>query len=79
MAEAFSAVSAPIQFYAFTSDWLYPPYQTEEMVDCLKGLGKEVEYHLIESAYGHDAFLLEHETFAPLVRSFLARITSGGI
>ncbi|BCS55713.1 homoserine O-acetyltransferase [Geobacter sp. SVR] len=71
MAEAFGTVTAPLQFFAFTSDWLYPPYQTEEMVTCLQNLGKPVEYHLISSAYGHDAFLLEHETFAPLVRSFL--------
>ena len=44
------------------------------MVTCLEELGKVVEYHLIESAYGHDAFLLEHENFAPLVMSFLAGI-----
>jgi len=74
MTEAFSNVKAPIQFYAFSSDWLYPPYQTEEMVTCLKQLGKKAEYHLITSAYGHDSFLLEHETFAPLVRDFLERI-----
>ncbi len=73
MAEAFAPVTAPIQFFAFTSDWLYPPYQTEEMATCLKEQGKEAEYHLITSAYGHDAFLLEHETFAPLVRDFLER------
>jgi len=71
MSEAFSQVKAPIQFYAFTSDWLYPAYQTEEMANCLKELGKPAEYHLITSAYGHDAFLLEHETFAPMVRGFL--------
>jgi len=74
LSEAFSPVSAPLQFFAFTSDWLYPPYQTEEMVNVLKGLNKPVEYHLIESAYGHDAFLLEHETFTPMVRSFLASL-----
>ncbi|HIJ81340.1 MAG TPA: homoserine O-acetyltransferase [Desulfuromonadales bacterium] len=74
MLEAFSNVTAPIQFYAFSSDWLYPPYQTEEMVTCLEKLGKPVEYHLINSAYGHDAFLLEHETFAPFVRDFLSRV-----
>lgn len=75
MAEAFSAVRAPLQFFAFSSDWLYPPYQTEEMVTCLNGLGKAAEYHMIESAYGHDAFLLEHETFTPLVRNFLDELT----
>ena len=74
MAEAFGQVAAPIQFFAFTSDWLYPPYQTEQMVHCLQELGRPVEYHLIPSAYGHDAFLLEHETFAPLLRAFLGRV-----
>lgn len=75
MADAFSRVQAPIQFFAFSSDWLYPPYQTEEMVRCLQELGKTVEYHLIPSAYGHDAFLLEHEAFTPIVRSLLERVS----
>ncbi|HEY5974382.1 MAG TPA: homoserine O-acetyltransferase, partial [Geobacteraceae bacterium] len=50
-------------------------YQTEEMVNILKGLGKPVEYHLIDSPYGHDAFLLEHETFTPQVRAFLEGVS----
>lgn len=78
MAEAFANVTAPLQFYAFTSDWLYPPYQTEEMVTSLREQNKPVEYHLISSSYGHDAFLLEHETFTPMVRSFLAGIGENG-
>jgi homoserine O-acetyltransferase/O-succinyltransferase len=73
MSEAFGQILAPIQFFAFTSDWLYPPYQTEEMHNCLLELGKDTEYHLIPSAYGHDAFLLEHETFSPMVKSLLDR------
>lgn len=72
MSEAFSQVRAPMQFFAFTSDWLYPPYQTEDIVTCLRELEKPVDYHLIKSSYGHDAFLLEHETFAPLVAEFLS-------
>ncbi len=75
--EAFAPVTAPIQFFAFTSDWLYPPYQTEEMARALTNLGKPAEYHLIPSSYGHDAFLLEHETFAPLVRTFLEKLGTG--
>ncbi len=74
MEEAFAPVSAPMQFFAFTSDWLYPPAQTEEMVDTLNTLGKKAEYHLITSAYGHDAFLLEHQAFTPMVRQFLEGI-----
>jgi homoserine O-acetyltransferase/O-succinyltransferase len=72
--EAFEPVRAKLQFFAFTSDWLYPPAQTEEMVAALQKLGKPVEYHLIESSYGHDAFLLEHETFTPMVREFLDQV-----
>jgi homoserine O-acetyltransferase/O-succinyltransferase len=72
--EAFAPVTAPLQFFAFSSDWLYPPYQTEEMVTALQNLGKTVDYHLIQSAYGHDAFLLEHETFTPMVRDFLKQV-----
>ena len=74
MEEAFAPVSARMQFFAFTSDWLYPPAQTEQMVASLEKLGKEPEYHLITSAYGHDAFLLEHETFTPMVQEFLDRV-----
>jgi homoserine O-acetyltransferase len=78
MADAFSRVTASLQFFAFTSDWLYPPYQTEEMFTCLQDLGKPSEYHLITSSYGHDAFLLEHETFAPMVQAFLAKVDDKG-
>ncbi len=71
--EAFAPVTAPLQFFAFTSDWLYPPYQTEEMVTALKNIGKPAEYHLINSSYGHDSFLLELETFTPMVREFIRK------
>ncbi|HEU0264125.1 MAG TPA: homoserine O-acetyltransferase [Geobacterales bacterium] len=75
--EAFAPIQAPLQFFAFSSDWLYPPYQTEEMVNVLRKLEKPVDYHLIPSAYGHDAFLLEHETFTPMVQEFLQRVEQG--
>jgi homoserine O-acetyltransferase len=44
------------------------------MVTVLEELGKDVDYHLISSPYGHDAFLLEHETFAPQIRGFLEKV-----
>lgn len=74
LTEALGRIQCPVQLFAFSSDWLYPPYQTEEMATILKQLGKDVEYHLIQSAYGHDAFLLEYETFDPLVRRLLERV-----
>jgi len=74
--EALAQVQAPMQFFAFSSDWLYPPCQSEEMVNCLKQLGKTVDFHVIQSSYGHDAFLLEHESFAPMVERFLTDVSA---
>jgi homoserine O-acetyltransferase len=74
ISEALQSIQVPVQLFAFSSDWLYPPAQTESLVTALEDLGKSVEYHLISSSYGHDAFLLEHEAFTPLIRSFLDRI-----
>jgi homoserine O-acetyltransferase len=71
--EAFSCLQCPSLWFAFTSDWLYPPYQTEEAVEVLRTLGKPVEYHLIDSDYGHDSFLVEPEKFTHLISHFIDR------
>jgi homoserine O-acetyltransferase/O-succinyltransferase len=46
---------------AFTSDWLYPPYQSKEIVHALKGNGLDCTYLEMRSSYGHDTFLLENK------------------
>ena len=72
--EALIRLRCPSLWFAFTSDWLYPPNQTEEVVACLEKLGKEATYHLIESDYGHDSFLVEPEKFTPRIVEFLERL-----
>ncbi len=72
--EALARLQCPSLWFAFTSDWLYPPYQTEEVVAILAKLAKPAEYHLIESDYGHDSFLVEPEKFLPLIVAFLERV-----
>jgi homoserine O-acetyltransferase len=69
--DALSRLGCPSLWFAFTSDWLYPPYQTDEVVTILRKLGKPVEYRLIESDYGHDSFLVEPDKFTPFVVEFL--------
>jgi homoserine O-acetyltransferase len=59
---------------SFASDWLYPSYQSENIVKELKMKGQEVTYIEIKSTYGHDAFLLEVEDQTRLVKSFLCNI-----
>jgi len=72
--EALGRLACPSLWFAFTSDWLYPPSQTEEVVRILEKLGKPAEYHLIASDYGHDSFLVEPEKFTPFVVDFLERL-----
>ena len=63
-------------FVSFSSDWLYPPFQSEELVDALVELDKPVSYCCIDSEAGHDAFLLENEVgqYGSITSSFLKKI-----
>jgi homoserine O-acetyltransferase len=60
---------------SFSSDWLYPPYQSQELVEAIQANGLAVEYHMVETSYGHDAFLLELDKMEDIVSRFL--ITDG--
>ena len=56
---------------AFSSDWLYPPSGSREIEEALRGLGRQVEHHVIDAPYGHDCFLLEEARQTPIVHRFL--------
>ena len=57
---------------SFSSDWLYPAYQSEEIVSALRSFNCDVAYCSLESNYGHDAFLAEVDEQTQLVKGFLA-------
>ena len=59
---------------SFKSDWLYPPYQSREIVRKLKGRGIDTTYCEIDSSYGHDAFLIEIAEQEHLVKHFLNKV-----
>ncbi|ADN01734.1 homoserine O-acetyltransferase MetX [Spirochaeta thermophila] len=80
LVQAFSRVMGKMLVVSFSSDWLYPPYQSKEIVFALMKAGKDVSYVNIDCPYGHDAFLIETERQTPLIASFLetvARETTG--
>ncbi len=56
---------------SFTSDWLFPPYMSREMVYALARNHKSVSYCNIRSDAGHDAFLLEIAELSRLISGFL--------
>ncbi|HXK00845.1 MAG TPA: homoserine O-acetyltransferase [Verrucomicrobiae bacterium] len=57
---------------SFSSDWLYPSYQSQEMVRALRSRNQDVAYVELQSNYGHDSFLVDVAEQAELVRGFLA-------
>ena len=59
---------------SFTSDWLYPPYHSKELVGVLTAAGADVSYCNVQSTWGHDAFLVEVETMTSLISNFLNRV-----
>ncbi len=72
--QAFSRASAKFLVISFTSDWLYPTYQSRAMVKAMKKNGLDVSFCEIEADWGHDAFLLPNESLSSLIKGFLERV-----
>ena len=73
LVEAFADVPAETRFLviAFSSDWLYPPSQSKEIVRALKGNGLDCTHLEVNSSFGHDAFLVETGQQTLLISNFL--------
>ncbi len=69
--DCFGLGDARFLVLSFTSDWLYPSYQSQEIVRALRSRNRDVAYLELESNYGHDAFLLEVGEQTALIKGFL--------
>ncbi len=72
LAQALAGAEARFLAISFSSDWLYPSYQSQEVVRALRSRNCDVAYVELESNYGHDAFLVDVASQTDLVRGFLA-------
>jgi homoserine O-acetyltransferase/O-succinyltransferase len=72
--EALENVTAKVLVIAFKSDWLYPSYQSKEIVRSCKLSGVDATYCEINSTCGHDAFLLEAAEETHLIKHFLKKV-----
>ena len=61
---------------SFSSDWLFPPDQSREIVNALIASRIPVSYCNVQSACGHDAFLLPDDfpIYGEMIRAFLANL-----
>ena len=69
IAEALSRIKAHTLVVAISSDILFPV----EAHTPLREHIADVEYHLIESEFGHDGFLVEHEKLNSIIQKFIKR------
>ncbi len=63
---------------SYTSDWLYPTYQSKAIVKVLKQAGLKVSFCEIEADCGHDAFLLENKKLTDMLAGFLPGLPEKG-
>jgi homoserine O-acetyltransferase len=72
LAAAFEPARARFLAISFSSDWLYPSYQSQEIVRALRARNCDVAYIELQSNYGHDSFLVDVAEQTELIRGFLA-------
>ena len=72
LADAFRKGNTRFLVISFTSDWLYPSYQSVEVVQALRSMNRDVAYCELPSNYGHDAFLVDVGEQTEVIRGFLA-------
>ena len=65
--EVLKQIKAKSLVVAITSDILFPPSDHTVMVENIPN----VEYHLIDSDFGHDGFLVEHKQLNDIILNFL--------
>ena len=65
---------SPVRFcvISFTSDWLFPTWESKEIVRALNSVAANVSFVEVRSDKGHDAFLLEEPEFFATLSGFLA-------
>ena len=71
LVQCLSAAKAHFLVVSFSSDWLFPPQKSKEIVKAPRANNSDVVYCNIDSNYGHDAFLLEVETLGSLIKDYL--------
>ncbi len=77
LAATFSRARCRWLVLSFTSDWLFPPEQSRDIVNALIANNAAVSYCNVRSDCGHDAFLLPNElaSYGEMIRAFVNNLT----
>ncbi len=55
-----------------TTDFLFPIHQQRELAEGLASPGREIEFVALNSLQGHDSFLVDMDSYRPLIARFFA-------
>ncbi len=73
---AFKNATCDFLVISFTTDWRFAPERSREMMNALLHAGKNVSYAEIESAHGHDAFLIPNKRYEEIFSTYMNNIAS---
>ena len=71
LARAFQGTKVRFCVVSFSSDWLFPTYESRAIVHALNAVAANVSFVEVESDKGHDAFLLDEPDFHATLQGFL--------
>jgi homoserine O-acetyltransferase len=74
---AFARLQAPLLSVGISSDILYPPHQSREIVRLAERAGLPSDYAELDSPHGHDAFLIEVDGVGEILAKFLNAVEEG--
>ena len=77
LAAAFQKARARWLVVSYSSDWLFPPDQSRDIVNALIANSAPVSYCDVKSTCGHDAFLLPDDlaVYGEMIRAFLDQLS----
>ncbi len=67
--ELISTIKSEIHIFSIDSDLFFPLSEDLETVERAKRVGVNIKHQVIESDFGHDAFLIEFEKLHPLLQT----------
>ena len=74
LTDALARIKAKCLVIGISSDDLFPVRETHEMIERMQARGVDITSFIVESSYGHDAFLVEYPKMLPPLHEFLSRL-----
>ena len=74
LTKALAGIKASSLIISFTTDWRFPPERSREIVSALLDNNLDVSFIDVESAQGHDSFLLDVPLYHEILHAYFERI-----